>query len=184
VFRAEIGDLMDAGCKHIQLEDLGAWIPNLSGEKDFAWVKETVDHVLGAAKGAQTSWHFCLGNVWGNTMKGMTAGGYPKILPRYFDVKVDEYVLDFACREMAGIECLRELPKDKRIAAGVVDVRSLEIETPEQIAERVRKVIAIVPPERVTLTTDCGMKQLPRPVAAQKLRSLALGAEIVRREIA
>jgi 5-methyltetrahydropteroyltriglutamate--homocysteine methyltransferase len=183
IFRAEIGDLIDAGCKHIQLEDLGAWIPNLSGDKDFAWVKETVDHVLESARGVQTSWHFCLGNVWGNSMKGMTAGGYPKILSRYFDVKVDQFVLDFACREMEGIECLRDLPEEKSVAVGVVDVRSLEIEPPERIAERVRKVLAVVKAERVTLTTDCGMKQLPRPVAAQKLRSMVLGAEIVRREL-
>ena len=39
VFRAEIAELVDAGCKHIQLEDLGAWMPHLSGDKDFAWVQ-------------------------------------------------------------------------------------------------------------------------------------------------
>ena len=68
-------------------------------------------------------------------------------------------------------------------AAGVIDVRSLEIEAPEQVAERIRKVLRVVPAERVTLTTDCGMKQLPRVCAFQKLRALAAGAEIVRREL-
>jgi methionine synthase II (cobalamin-independent) len=44
-------------------------------------------------------------------------------------------------------------------------------------------VLECIEPERVTFTTDCGMKQLPRPVAAAKLRSLVGGAEIVRREL-
>jgi 5-methyltetrahydropteroyltriglutamate--homocysteine methyltransferase len=181
VFRAEIHELVLAGCGHVQLEDLGAWIPNLSGEKDFAWVREIVARTLEGCS-ARRSWHFCLGNVWGNRMKGMTAGGYATVLPRYFDVEVDEFVLDFACREMEDAALLRDLPKDKSVAVGVIDVRSLEVEAPEQVAERIRKVLAHIEPERVTLTTDCGMKQLPRPCAREKLRSLVAGARIVRAE--
>ncbi len=182
VFRAEIADLVAAGCTYVQLEDLGAWIPNLSGEKDFAWVAETVNRTLEGCP-VRTGWHFCLGNAWGNTLKGMTAGGYGRVLGRYLDVGVDEFVLDFACREMKDIECLKDLPPSKSVAVGVIDVRSLEIEEPEQVAERVRKVLRLVPPERVSLTTDCGMKQLPRPVAFQKLRALTAGARIVRAEL-
>ena len=51
------------------------------------------------------------------------------------------------------------------------------------MAERIRKVLAHIEPERVTLTTDCGLKQLPRPCAIQKLRALVQGAAIVRREL-
>ena len=182
VFRAEIHDVVAAGCQHIQLEDLGAWIPNLSGDKDFAWVKDVVNRTLEGASAA-TSWHFCLGNAWGNRMKGMTVGGYPRILPRYFDVQVGQFVLDFACREMEGVEVLRDLPRERTVAVGVIDVRTLEIEEPEQVAVRIRKVLRVIHAERVTLTTDCGMKQLPRPCAREKLRSLVRGAEIVRREI-
>ena len=117
-------------------------------------------------------------------MHGLTKGGYAKVLPRYLDVDVDEFVLDFACREMADVHLLKDLPAKKSVAVGVIDVRTLEIEHPEQVADRIRKVLAVVAPERVTLTTDCGMKQLPRPCAVQKLRSLVAGAEIVRRELA
>jgi 5-methyltetrahydropteroyltriglutamate--homocysteine methyltransferase len=65
----------------------------------------------------------------------------------------------------------------------VIDVRSLESEQPEQVADRIRTVLGFVHAERVTLTTDCGLKQLPRAVAAAKLRSLAEGAAIVRAEL-
>jgi 5-methyltetrahydropteroyltriglutamate--homocysteine methyltransferase len=65
IFRAEIHDLIAAGCQHIQLEDLGAWFPNLTGEKDFGWVIEVVNRTL-AGVSVRKSWHFCLGNAWGN----------------------------------------------------------------------------------------------------------------------
>jgi 5-methyltetrahydropteroyltriglutamate--homocysteine methyltransferase len=184
VFRAEIRELVEAGCKHVQLEDLGAWMPHLSGDKDWAWVSETVDRTMAdIPQGVERAWHFCMGNAWGNKLEGMTAGGYREVLPHYHDVKVDAYVLDFACREMEDADLLRKLPSDKRIHAGVIDVRTLEIEHPEQVAERVRKVLKHIEPERVTLTTDCGLKQLPRVVAVQKLRALAEGAAIVRKTL-
>jgi 5-methyltetrahydropteroyltriglutamate--homocysteine methyltransferase len=113
----------------------------------------------------------------------MTAGGYREVLPHYHDVGVDAFVLDFACREMADADLLKALPNDKRVHVGVIDVRTLEIEHPEQVAERVRKVLKFIEPERVTLTTDCGLKQLPRVCAVQKLRALTAGAAIVRREL-
>lgn len=184
VFAAEVRELAEAGCRYIQLDDLGAWIPTLSGDKDFAWVRDVVNRVLDAIPpGVRRGWHFCLGNAWGNRMQGMTAAGYAAVVPRYHDVHADELVLDFACREMADAAVLADLPPDKSVAVGVIDVRSLEIEAPEQVAERIRKVLRHVSPERVTLTTDCGMKQLPRAVAAAKLRALVQGAAIVRREI-
>jgi 5-methyltetrahydropteroyltriglutamate--homocysteine methyltransferase len=181
VFRAEIAELVAAGCKHVQLEDLGAWMPSLSGDKDWAWVAATIDRTMAdIPAGVEKAWHFCMGNVWGNKMDGMTAVGYREVVPHYHDVKVDAFVLDFACREMEDADLLRKLPADKKIHAGVIDVRTLEIEHPEQVADRIRKVLRHIEAERVTLTTDCGLKQLPRVVAVQKLRALAAGAAIVR----
>ena len=112
-----------------------------------------------------------------------THGGYANVLHHYLDAPVHEYVLDFACREMRDVDVLKRLPKDKHVAAGVVDVRSLEVEAPEQIAERIRRVLEHVPADRVVLTTDCGMKQLPRYCAFHKLRSLAEAAKLVRAEL-
>jgi methionine synthase II (cobalamin-independent) len=190
VFRGEIDDLVAAGCRHIQLEDLGAWVPNVTrADRDFEWVTSTVDRLFAGLREApdggqvERCWHFCLGNAWGSRAEGLTRGGYGGVLPHYFEVDVDAFVLDFACRDMADVAVLRDLPADKRIHAGVIDVRNLEIEQPEQVAERIRAVLAAIDAERVTLTTDCGMKQLPRTVARAKLASLTAGADIVRREL-
>ena len=65
----------------------------------------------------------------------------------------------------------------------MLDIRTNAIETPQKVAERIRKVIAAVPPDRVTLSTDCGMKPLARMVAKMKLKALAEGAAIVRKEV-
>jgi 5-methyltetrahydropteroyltriglutamate--homocysteine methyltransferase len=190
VFRAEIEDLVAAGCRQVQLEDLGAWVPNVThAQRDFDWVTSTVDRLFAGLREApdgtavERCWHFCLGNAWGSRAEGLTRGGYGNVLPHYFDVDVDAFVLDFACRDMVDVAVLRDLPQDKRVHAGVVDVRNLEVEQPEQVAERIRAVLAVVDAERVTLTTDCGMKQLPRTVARAKLGSLADGAALVRAEL-
>ncbi len=182
IFNAEMLELQDAGCTHIQYEDLGAWTPNLTGDADFAWVTDTVNRVLDGVT-ARTAWHFCLGNAWGNRLDALVRGGYGEVLPHYFDVQVQELTLDFACREMADAALLEKIPEHFDLGIGVVDVRNLEIESPEQVAARIRTVLEHVEPERLTVTTDCGMKQLPRPVAAGKLASLVAGAAIVRAEL-
>jgi 5-methyltetrahydropteroyltriglutamate--homocysteine methyltransferase len=92
-------------------------------------------------------------------------------------------VLDFANRDMAAIDVLKGLPKDKEVQIGVLDIRMMMIESPEQVVDRIRKVLNVLPPERVMLGTDCGMKPLPRMVAKMKLKALADGARIVRKEI-
>src|SRR4051812_42463126 len=110
--------------------------------------------------------------------------GYDIVLPYFFQTKgIDQIVLDFANRGIAGVEFLKNLPKDKELQIGVIDVRTNAIETPQKVAERIRKVIAVVPPDRVTLSTDCGMKPLARMVAKMKLQALANGAAIVRKEV-
>src|SRR5438309_1248051 len=129
------------------------------------------------------AWHVCYGNAWGNRLAGLFQKGYEAVLPFLYDVPIDQFVLDFANRDMVDIGSIRDLPADKEVAIGVVDVRTSMIETPQQIAERIRKVIAVVPPERVYLTTDCGMKPLARPVARMKLDALAQAAQMVRQEL-
>ena len=182
LFNRELLELQDAGCTHIQYEDLGAWTPNLTGAADFAWVRDTVDQVMQGVH-VHKAWHFCLGNAWGNRLDALVRGGYAGVLPQYYDVDVDELVLDFACRDMADAALLRDVPEHLRLGIGVIDVRNLEIEQPEQVAQRIRAVLEYLEPQRLTLTTDCGMKQLPRPVALGKLTSLVAGAGIVRREL-
>jgi len=121
------------------------------------------------------------------TWQGNTANTRQErtVLPHFFDTPgIDEFVLDYANRDMKGIEFMKHLPKEKSLQAGVLDIRTNMIESPKQIADRIRKVVTAVSPDRVTLSTDCAMKPLPRMVARTKLRALAEAATIVRAEVA
>lgn len=181
-FRAEIENLVAAGCEHIQIEDLGGWFPNVAGDRDVPWVTEIITSLTENVS-SRMGWHFCLGNAWGTSTRSLTSGGYGSVLHHYTDLPVDEFVFDFAARGMSDVEVLNSLPPDKDVAAGVIDVRTLEVEQPELVAQRIRRVLEVVPADQLTLTTDCGLKQLPRRPASAKLAALAAGARIVRAEL-
>ncbi len=76
---------------------------------------------------------------------------------------------------------LTKLP-DKKILVGCLDLSDMKVETPQVIVERIRRALEHVPPERVILAPDCGMKYLPREVAQGKLESMVEAARILRRE--
>jgi 5-methyltetrahydropteroyltriglutamate--homocysteine methyltransferase len=185
IFNAEMKSLVAAGAKYLQFEDLGAWLPLFTGDKnDYKWIRESVEMCCDGVD-AKIGWHFCFGNAWGNDILSANyPQGYQTVLPHLFETKgIDEFVLDYANRDMAGVDFLKNLPKDKGIQIGVLDIRTAAIEKPETIAARIRKVLAHVPAEKVTLSSDCGMKPLARMVAKMKLKALADGAAIVRKEI-
>ena len=71
----------------------------------------------------------------------------------------------------------------KTIILGVIDLGSAGVETPEEVARRIRRGLEHLPPERLVPAPDCGMKYLPRDAAFGKLKALADGAAIVRREL-
>jgi 5-methyltetrahydropteroyltriglutamate--homocysteine methyltransferase len=186
IFNAEMKDLVAAGATYLQIEDLGAWMPLFTNDKnDYTWIKDCIAQCCDGVK-ATIGWHFCFGNAWGNDLlSGAFPEGYQTVLPHLFDTPgINEFVLDYANRNMAGVEFLKNLPNDKTVQVGVLDVRSNAIEAPATIAGRIKKVLAAVPADRVVLSTDCGMKPLARMVAKMKLHSLAEGASMVRKEVA
>jgi 5-methyltetrahydropteroyltriglutamate--homocysteine methyltransferase len=185
IFNAEMKELVAAGANYLQLEDLGAWLPLFTGNKDdYSWIKDCIAQCCDGVN-AKIGWHFCFGNAWGNDILSASfPEGYQTVLPHFFDTPgVNQFVLDYANRDMAGIEFLKNLPKDKDLQIGVLDIRTSMVETPQAVAKRVKKVLEVVPAERLTLSTDCGMKPLPRMVAKMKLKALADGAKLVRKEL-
>ena len=85
----------------------------------------------------------------------------------------------------SNLDCavLRQLP-GKKILLGSIDLSSNTVEQPETVAARIRRALPFTAAENIIVSTDCGMKYLPREVAFGKLRALVKGAEIVRRELA
>jgi 5-methyltetrahydropteroyltriglutamate--homocysteine methyltransferase len=78
---------------------------------------------------------------------------------------------------------LETLP-EKTVILGVIDLEEMTVETPEQVAGRIRLAFPYKDPSRIIVAPDCGMKYLPRDVAAAKLDAMVKGAAIVRTELA
>jgi 5-methyltetrahydropteroyltriglutamate--homocysteine methyltransferase len=131
---------------------------------------------------AKIAWHSCLGAGYGNTFRTVE-DALPRVLERWQEVKVQQYALDFALRDMVDVHALKQLEPDREVQAGVIDIRSLYIETDDEIVRRIHKVLEYIEPERVYLTTDCGLKALPRFVAFEKLKALVRAANRVRAEL-
>jgi 5-methyltetrahydropteroyltriglutamate--homocysteine methyltransferase len=187
LFNQEMKDLVKLGAKYFQIEDLGAWLPLFSGNKkeDYAWVRESIERMTDGVD-AKIGWHFCFGNAWGNDIISANfPEGYQTVLPHFFGTAgVDEFVLDYANRHMDGVDFLKNLPANQGIQLGVLDIRTNAIETPTVIADRIRLALKHIPADKITLSSDCGMKPLSRMVAKMKLGALVEGANIVRKEIA
>jgi 5-methyltetrahydropteroyltriglutamate--homocysteine methyltransferase len=149
--------------------------------QDWPWVVDVLNRLCDGVD-AKIGLHFCLGTHYGNTAE-VFQGMLDETLSHLYGSAIDQFVLDFALRGMQDVGAMAGLPEDKEVAVGVIDVRVMQVETPDEVAARIRKALEVVPAEQVWLTTDCGMRVLPRIVARQKLRALAAGAQIVRDEL-
>lgn len=179
LFNRELKQIADRGADFIQIEDLGAWLMDADDKHD--WVLDMLNAWVDGVD-AKIAWHCCLGTGYGNTFR-QAEDALPRVLEKWTAVNVDQYALDFTLRDMQDVSALKMLPKDKEVQAGVIDVRSLYIESDDEIVKRIHKVLEHIEPERVYLTTDCGLKALPRFCAFEKLRALSRAADRVRAEL-
>lgn len=179
IVRAELEALVRAGCQEITVDE-----PSMScyaykeDTKRFVDIfNRTVERVTGKT---HLSTHLCFGNF-----KGRAVGPrqYAPMFPDFLDLHVDEIHVEMASREFSEIEIIEEISKVKDVAVGIVDVKSYYIETPEDIANRVRRCVQYAPPERLSFAPDCGLSQTARWAARRKLRNMVEGVKIVRKEL-
>ncbi len=119
-----------------------------------------------------TDWKEALGSEWRQ---------YEKTFPLLQASKIDQVSLE--CHNSKVPIALIELLKGKDVLVGAIDVTTNQIETPEEVAATIRKALAFVAPEKLYPCTNCGMVPLARGVALGKLKALAAGAAIARREL-
>lgn len=172
---AELKQLVAAGVEFIQMDEPSMAVHSTSPQEFVDLFNKTVEGV-----DAFISMHLCFGNYLGRPVAKRT---YAPLLPYIFDMNLQQYALEFANRELAEIDLLREFPEDRQIAVGLVDVKNYYVETPQDVAERLRRVLDFLPPERVTVTPDCGFSQTARWAAKAKLKSMVAGTQIVRDEL-
>jgi 5-methyltetrahydropteroyltriglutamate--homocysteine methyltransferase len=169
----ELRDLKAAGADVVQIDE-----PYLQARPEPAreYAVEAINRALDGI-GGDTVLHTCFG--YAHVVKTRLTG-YPFL--RELEDCVASHVSLEAAQPNLDPEVLRELP-GKTIVLGVLDLGSSEAETPETVAERIRRALEVVPPERIVVAPDCGMKYLPRELAYRKLQAMVAGARLVREEL-
>ena len=126
------------------------------------------------------STHLCFGNYKG---RAVAPRHYGPMFPAFLDFHADEIHLEMASREFAELELVSAIAKTKVASLGIIDVKSYYIETPQDIAARVRRCLQYAPPERLSFAPDCGLSQTARWAARPKLANMVAGINIVRQEL-
>jgi 5-methyltetrahydropteroyltriglutamate--homocysteine methyltransferase len=185
----ELHELADAGCPAIQFEE-----PQIH----LLAVRKIADDVINPTFSVE---------VFNNTVKGLraktevwchTCWGNPsqqRMFPQvqsYKDSlellnKVDADVITFESCSAGGmdLEAFGKSIKDKKIAIGVIDHHTLQVERPEEIADHIRRALKYIPVDRLVISSDCGMGRegMSRRHAFYKMVALVQGTNIVRREL-
>lgn len=180
IVRAELEELVNAGCQEITLDE-----PSMScyayREDPRRFVKifsDTVEPIVGRCR---LSTHLCFGNY---KARAVAPRHYAPLFPAFFDLPVDEIHLEMASREFSEIEIIGEIAKRNiDVAVGIIDVKSYYVETPADVAERVRLCLKYASADQLSFAPDCGLSQTARWAARQKLVNLVQGVSIVRKEL-
>ena len=179
IVRAELAALVDAGCTEITVDE-----PSMScyahkeNPKRFAEIfNRTVESVTGKCR---LSTHLCFGNY---KARAVGLRHYAPMFPAFLDLNVDEIHLEMASREFSEIELLELIAKKKDVAVGIIDVKSYYIETPEDVAARVKLCLKHASAERLSFAPDCGLSQTARWASKQKLRNMVDGVRRVKKEL-
>jgi 5-methyltetrahydropteroyltriglutamate--homocysteine methyltransferase len=169
----EAKDLKAAGADVIQLDE-----PYLQArpEKAKLYGVKAINRALEGVPG-ETAVHLCFGYAH---VVHARPSGY-SFLPELAATIAGQISIETAQSNL-DLDVLKSLG-GKRIILGVIDLNDPTPETPEMVASRIRRAFKFVSPERIIPAPDCGMKYIARAAAFAKLKALAEGAAIVRREV-
>ena len=135
---------------------------------------ETAVHICyGYGIKANTDWKKTLGSEWRQ---------YEEAFPKLQTSTID--IISLECHNSRVPMDLLELIRGKKVMVGAIDVATQTIETPEEVADTLRKALQFVDADKLYPSTNCGMAPLSRQVANGKLKALSAGADIIRRELA
>ena len=175
ILNVELKGLVEAGCDFIQIDE-PVWV---GYPHDMPWLVESFNRLVDGVR-AKIALHVCYGNY---RLKRLFKGEYGQLFPAILDVCADQLSLEFAVSDGVGLELFTHYPTDKEIVVGVIDVKAMDVETPEIVARRIRQALEYIPVEKIYISPDCGMKFMPRDRAFAKLSAMVEGTKIVRKEL-
>jgi 5-methyltetrahydropteroyltriglutamate--homocysteine methyltransferase len=189
VVNAELRELAAAGCKVIQIEEpiihnataLGA------DESEIDFLVDLFNYEVDGLDDVEIWIHTCWGNP--GAQRGVERSiSYESSIDIYLNrLKGDVWTIESRDSGHAPLPLFKPYKGKlaKKIAVGFVSHRTVQAETPEEVAADVRYALEFIDPEQLVLTSDCGFGRqgVPRLVALYKAAALAQGANIVRREL-
>lgn len=182
ILNLEAKELEAAGVDIIQFDEPAF---NVFFDEVNDWGIATLERALKGLK-CETAVHICYGygikaNIdWKNTL-GSEWRQYEKIFPKLQKSNID--LISLECQNSRVPMDLIELIRGKKVMVGAIDVATHAVETPEDVANTLRKALQFVDAPNLYPCTNCGMAPLPRQVARDKLKALSAGADIVRKEL-
>lgn len=179
IVRRELESLVAAGCKEISVDEpsMSCYADRENPLRFVDIMNRTVEPVVGKTR---LCTHLCFGNYKGRAVGKRRVA---PMFPAFLDFKVDEMHVEMASREFAELEVIARIATRMDAAVGIVDVKSYYIETPGDIAARVRECLKHAPADRLVFAPDCGLSQTARWAARQKLANMVAGIRTVRQEL-
>ena len=165
----EIKALVEAGARYIQVDE-----PALSTrprKEDVVLAGEALEIMVGKLSNVKRIMHVCYGRL-------------ERLFPEVLDFPIDQLDLEMKNSNYALLKLLKEYSFDKELGLGVIDVHSERVESVDEIMEGIGLGLEILPPEKIYVKPDCGLKRLSRETALAKLRNMVEAARRAREELA
>jgi 5-methyltetrahydropteroyltriglutamate--homocysteine methyltransferase len=188
-FNEELHDLADAGCPIIQMEEPQIHLLAARGVVDKVinpeFMLKVFNNTVKGLRGKTEVWcHTCWGNPSQQRMFAQVQSYKPAL---ELLNQVDADVLTFETKSSGAIdlEAIGKTIKEKKIGIGVIDHHTLQVESPQEVADLLRLALKHIPAERLIVCSDCGMGRegMSRRHASYKMVSLVQGTNIVRKEL-
>ena len=204
ILREEILALKDQGADFVQLDEpilsqvvfgeessetfMCASLPQRRDPtEELEFAVRLMNETMEGISGIKTGVHVCRGN-WSRREDVLLTGNYGPMLPYLVQMNVDQLVLECATPRAGEMEVFKEYSNEKEIGLGVVNPRTDEIESPQQIVDSVKQILEYFDPDKVYLNPDCGFgtfaeRNVNTPETAEKkLRAMSQAADMLRAE--
>ncbi|HEX4050702.1 MAG TPA: cobalamin-independent methionine synthase II family protein [Steroidobacteraceae bacterium] len=185
----ELNSLADAGCPVIQLEEPQIHMVPARG-KQFGKLgtAELLDLFNKTVKGLRAKSEVWCHTCWGNPSQQrmfVESQSYQPTLDVLAQVDADAITFETCSSGPGDLEAIGKAITDKKIVIGVIDHHTLQIERPDEIAALIRRALKHIAPERLIISSDCGMGRegMSRRHAVYKMVAMVLGTNIVRKEL-
>jgi 5-methyltetrahydropteroyltriglutamate--homocysteine methyltransferase len=185
----ELNDLADAGCPVIQMEEPQIHMVPVRGK---AFGKLDVQDLVGifnmTVKGLRAKTEVWCHTCWGNPSQQRMfkdIQSYQPTLEALNQVDADALTFETCSSGPGDLKAIGEVITDKKVVIGVIDHHTLQVERPDQVAALIREALKYIRPERLMISSDCGMGRegMSRRHATYKMVAMVLGTNIVRKEL-